>query len=176
MKPPIRILGRTTESGRTLVWLREGSRGHAQRCVVRTGGAFSASEVTRAACARLGSQPRKDRQYWRGWSRASGREVNVFPYTTERAPQARAPVENDSAQLLFEAAVAGGVAGPGGTFSIPAAIYATDAAGSRGSSEARHICVMGTDQSAWPALYPSARNNSYVHPLTRGQLLIMHPT
>eukprot|EP00972_Heterocapsa_arctica_P098247 14499363-Heterocapsa_arctica.AAC.1 len=35
---------------------------------------------------------------------------------------------------------------------------------------------MGTDQSAWPSLYPSTRNNAYVHPLTRGQLLIMHPS
>eukprot|EP00972_Heterocapsa_arctica_P092553 13649504-Heterocapsa_arctica.AAC.1 len=34
----------------------------------------------------------------------AGREVQVFPYTTERAPQARAPVENNSAQLLYEAA------------------------------------------------------------------------
>eukprot|EP00972_Heterocapsa_arctica_P024385 3597280-Heterocapsa_arctica.AAC.1 len=41
----------------------------------------------------------------------SGREVNVFPYTKERAPKARASIENNSAQLLYEAAVAGGVAG-----------------------------------------------------------------
>eukprot|EP00972_Heterocapsa_arctica_P091663 13519510-Heterocapsa_arctica.AAC.1 len=75
----------------------------------------------------------------------SGREVNVFPYTTERAPQARAPIENNSVQLLYEAAVAGGVAGRRGTFSIPAAIYIADAGGHRGNSEARHICVMGTD-------------------------------
>eukprot|EP00972_Heterocapsa_arctica_P079012 11650203-Heterocapsa_arctica.AAC.1 len=70
----------------------------------------------------------------------SGRELQVFPYTTERAPQARAPVANNSAQLPYEAAAAGGIAGRRGTFSIPAAIYVTNAGGHRGNSEARHIC------------------------------------
>eukprot|EP00972_Heterocapsa_arctica_P066418 9801567-Heterocapsa_arctica.AAC.1 len=53
MKPPIRILGRTSANGTIHVWLREGSRGHAQRCIARTGGAFSPEEVARAASAKL---------------------------------------------------------------------------------------------------------------------------
>eukprot|EP00972_Heterocapsa_arctica_P049689 7311148-Heterocapsa_arctica.AAC.1 len=44
-------------------------------------------------------------------------EIPIFPYTSERVPQAQMPVENDAAQRLYEATAAGSTAGPSGTAS-----------------------------------------------------------